>query len=147
VLNLIFAVFSSPKLICFEGKMNHTLIKVISSIFYYFFPSFRQGNPTTIERGVFQGNPFIHPFLDFFVTGEECVRKCVLHQPEEMVIRRSGEYAGCGRISHSSCRSVCFTLFATCGRALSCKRMTMRRLLTTDDLFCINSSLNWHNCC
>jgi len=66
--------------------MNHILIKVISSIFYYFFSSLRQqGTPTTVERGVFRGNPFIHPFLNFFVTGEVCVRK--LHQPEEMVIR------------------------------------------------------------
>jgi len=38
------AVFSSPKLICFEGKMNHILIKVISSIFYYFFSSLRQSH-------------------------------------------------------------------------------------------------------
>jgi len=41
-----------------------------------------------VERGIFRGNPFIHPFLEFFVTGEVCVRKCVLHQPEKMIIRQ-----------------------------------------------------------
>ena len=38
----------------------------------------------TIEHDVFRGNLFIHSFLDFFVTGEVCVCKCVLHQSEEM---------------------------------------------------------------
>jgi len=103
------------------------LIKVLSIAGYYFFPSLRQqDNPATVERGVFRDDPFIHPFLDFFVTGEVCVRKCVLHRPEEMVIiiRRCHVWrvAGCGRTFHSSCRSVRFTLFARCDRTLSCKR-------------------------
>jgi len=64
------------------------LIKVIFSIFYYLLPSLRQeDNSTTIER-VFRGNPFIHPFLDFFITGEVCVRKCMLYRLEDMVIRQ-----------------------------------------------------------
>jgi len=53
------------------------LIKIISSIFY-FFPSLRQqGNPITVECGVFRGDPFIHPFFNFFVIEEVCVRVCV----------------------------------------------------------------------
>jgi len=66
----------------------NTLIKVISFISYYFSPFLRQqSNPTTVECGIFRGDPFIHSFLDFFVTREVCVHKCVLHRSEEMVIR------------------------------------------------------------
>lgn len=37
---LNFCRFSSPKLSCFKGKINMSiLIKIIFSIFYYFFPS------------------------------------------------------------------------------------------------------------
>jgi len=46
----------------------YILIKVFSSIFYYFSPSLRQqGNPTIMERGVLPGDPFIYPFLNFFL--------------------------------------------------------------------------------
>jgi len=48
----------------------------------------------TVERGVFRGNPFIHPFLDFFVT-EVCIRKCMLHQSEEVIIRRCHVWRVC----------------------------------------------------
>jgi len=96
------------------------------------------GNSMTVKHGVFRGNPFIYPFLEFFVTGEVCVSVSVRVAStgrDDNPTVSSGEYARSGRTSHSSCRSVCFTFFATCGRALLCKRMIMRRLLTTDGFF------------
>ena len=49
----------------------NTLIKVIS--FSTTFSLRKQNNPTMVEHGLFRGDPFIHPFLDFFATGEMSV--------------------------------------------------------------------------
>lgn len=44
-------------------------------------------------------------------------------------MKKSGEYATCGRTFHSNSVSVSLTIFATCDRALSCKSITF--------LFCV----------
>jgi len=116
------------------------LIKVISSIFYYFFPSLRQQSNPMIERGVLSC-VFRTPFLEFFVTGEMCVCKCALHLPSLESVLDAGRFpiqvvkAFASRFSHDA------------QQALSCNKMTLHRLLDTNDLFCINSSFNRHNCC
>jgi len=113
--------FSSPKFICFEGKINEYLNQSNFSHFLLLFF-------ISLAIGQFHGRTWclsrrsIFGPTHFWISSqlEKCVRKCMLHRSKEMVIRwwQAHEYARCGRTFHSNCKSVCFTLFATCGRAL-----------------------------
>jgi len=81
--------FSSPKLICFEGKMNHTINQSIFLHFLLLFPISPATGKFHDDRTRCLSRQSIHSSI--FRTSswlEKYVRKCVLHQPEEMVIRR-----------------------------------------------------------
>jgi len=63
MVHLISSGFSSPKLICFEEKINEYFNESNFLHFLLLFPISRQQDNSTIERDIFRGDPFIHPFL------------------------------------------------------------------------------------
>ena len=78
------------------------------------------------KRCLFWSHPRIDPFFDFFIRGEMLVSQAFCHRSKQMVSEgaTSGEYGGWGKASHFSVSKYVLTGLATCGRALSCWRIT-----------------------
>jgi len=146
MVNLIPVVFSSSKLICFEGKTNEYLNQSNFSHFPLIFPTSPAIEQSYGSKTRYLSRRSILPIFGL-LRNWRSVCKCMLHRPEEIGNPTvSSLESTLDASSHLSSRTVCFTFFATCSRALLCKKW-----LCIDCwlriFFFINLSFNRHNYC
>ena len=106
--------------------------------------------PSRKNDAVFWVGPRIDPFSDFFIRAEILMSQAVCHRSKQMVVGRSnvwrGKDKGWGKTSHFSVSKYVLTALATCGRALSCWRITLsfRNGLSVTHNDSANTSCIWH---
>ena len=79
------------------------------------------------KRCVFSGDSRIDPFFDFFIRAEMLMSQAVCHRSKQMVFGRSNVWRvrRMGKTTHFNVSKYVLTDLATCGRALSCWRITL----------------------
>jgi len=118
----------SRKLICFEGKMNEYFNQSNFLHFLLLFPISSATGQSHDGKTRCLSRRFIHPFLDFFVTGNwyVSVSACCIDQKRcNSTVPNLESTLDSRGFPIQVVKVICFMLFATCDRVLSCNKMTL----------------------